>query len=534
MRRVSSATAGPGPFSGVTDEGGVVFPLAGGRRSTSAAGRSVVADAVRDLDVGLAWRIEDESDWRHGYLWALRRLTQLEAGSPDAAVAVARAGLASVRRRFRFRVDGTDLPLTAALSGAGADGAGPGSGGSRPPALHTALVTGIDAPPPIALEIPYRGDLLGGNALARRLDTWQGEGVAEPSFAEAVSAVMAHPEWLDLRDVAVVVLGAGAQLGPVASLARWGAHIIAVDLPGYATWRRLIDIVRSSPGRMSVPVSRWLPSSATDDEIAAAAGADLVTGVGDLTTWLSAIPGPLVLGNYVYADGAANVRAGVAADLLAETLVQSRDDVTLAYLATPTDVFAVPAEVVLDSRRRYAARVTTAHRLCRIGTGGTLFAPNYAGSPQRQGLVRSADGRPLGIVDSLLSQQGPNYALAKRIQRWRALVARADGHRVSINVAPATRTRSVLRDQMLTAAYAGAHRFGIEVFDPPTASALMAVLLVHDLRRPDAAANPQTPLDTPVELFWQGALHGGLWRGPFATRSVLGAAVVLGMVRRGG
>ena len=30
-----------------------------------------------------------------------------------------------------------------------------------------------------------------------------------------------------------------------------------------------------------------------------------------------------------------------------------------------------------------------------------------------------------GVNDSLVPQQGPNYALAKRLQRWRATVARS-------------------------------------------------------------------------------------------------------------
>ena len=84
-------------------------------------------------------------------------------------------------------------------------------------------------------------------------------------------------------------------------------------------------------------------------------------------------------------------------------------------------------------------------------------------------------------------QQGPNYLLAKRLQRWRATSARAQGATVSFKIAPPTRTRSVVKNRGLAAAYAGAHRFGVEVFDPGTANTLMAALLVHDLRRRLAA-----------------------------------------------
>ena len=61
----------------------------------------------------------------------------------------------------------------------------------------------------------------------------------------------------------------------------------------------------------------------------------------------------------------------------------------------------------------------------------------------------------------------------------------------------------------------------------PTSSARAALL--GALRNPAAAANPETPLDNPMDLFAQAANHGGLWRAAYAPRSVLGIAAVLGM-----
>jgi hypothetical protein len=128
-----------------------------------------------------------------------------------------------------------------------------------------------------------------------------------------------------------------------------------------------------------------------------------------------------------------------------------------------------------------------------------------------------------GINDALVTQQGPNYALAKRLQRWRATTAREAGAMVSMNVAPPTRTRSVVKNRALAAAYAGAHRFAVQVFEPATASTLMAALLVADLH---GAAGP------PREHPWQdeafAAVHGGLWRMAYEPRSALGLAALLG------
>jgi hypothetical protein len=98
-------------------------------------------------------------------------------------------------------------------------------------------------------------------------------------------------------------------------------------------------------------------------------------------------------------------------------------------------------------------------------------------------------------------------------------------------VAPATRTRSVTSNRVLAAAYAGAPRFGVEVFEPDTATALMAALLVRDLRDPSAAGAPTSVLSHPLELFVESAAHGGLWRNAFQPRSVLPLAAVLGLPR---
>ncbi len=502
------------------DVEGVVFPAGpDGRRSTSALGRAVVADAVRPVDGDLADAVLAERDWRRGYLDPYRRMTALAVTQPGGAQAISAAGLASVHERFRFAVRGRELGLAEALTpGALPDGV-------RAP-LSTAVVQGTQSRGAGGLSVPYRGSRLAGPDLDRRLDAWLDAGTVEPSFADAVRLVAAHPQWLDLRDLTVVVLGAGAEMGPFVSLVRWGAHVVAVDLPNPQVWRRLLATARASPGRMSVPVQRPLPADAPDADVAAAAGVDLLTRTPDALEWLAAVEGPFTLGNYVYADGALHVRASVAVDGLTVELLRRRDDVGLAFLATPTDVFPVPEDAVADSRRRYDRRPAV-RRLSRLGTAGRLFRPNYPAT------VTLPDGRTAGLNDSLVPQQGPNYALAKRVQRWRALHERTGGRLVSLNVAPATRTRSVVRNRALAAAYAGAHRFGVEVFEPSTSNTLMAALLVHDLRNPAAVANPSVPLGHPMELFWQGANHGGLWRNPYAPRSVLGVAVVLGMVQRG-
>jgi hypothetical protein len=88
-----------------------------------------------------------------------------------------------------------------------------------------------------------------------------------------------------------------------------------------------------------------------------------------------------------------------------------------------------------------------------------------------------------------------------------------------------------MKNRLLAAAYNGASRYGVEIFDTDTSSTMMAALLVHDLRNPEAAANPHAPLSHPLGLFVDQAAHGGLWRLPWEPRSVLPLAAVQGLLR---
>ena len=330
-------------------------------------------------------------------------------------------------------------------------------------------------------------------------------------MAEAVGAVVDHPEWLRLEGRTVAVLGAGAEMGPLVPLLRWGARVAAVDLPRPAIWTRVLEQAHRRAGRLVVPTHG---GAAEADP--GSVGADLLADAPTIAAWLAEVAGgdQLVVGNYVYADGATNVRVAAAVDVLSTRLVAERPDTALAFLATPTDVFAVPSEAVEASTEAYAARSGTAKlvgRPLRTLSGGRLLRRAYAA------------GADPGINDSLIPQQGPNYALAKRLQRWRATVARHDGALVSLNVAPPTRTRSVLKNRALAAAYAGAHRFGVEVFEPATSNVLMAALLVHDLHTGGGPTHAEPWQD---EAY--AAVHGGLWRTAYAPRSILGMAALFG------
>ncbi|MCU1537538.1 MAG: hypothetical protein JWP82_1889 [Humibacillus sp.] len=500
----------------MSDATGVVFPLdpTSGRRSTTAAGRAVVADALRATDPVGAASAARETSWRQGYLPHFRRLVEAGLTADTAAVAIARDGLASLHGRLRWSDGGEEVALADAFAGSLADADESLGRQADPAGLGHETIRG-EGTPDRTLSVPYAGERLSGDALRRRLDTWVEAGTVEPTCAEAVGAVIDNPDWLDLGGRTVVVLGAAAEMGPLRTLLRWGAHVAAVDLPRKDLWDRLIGDIRRSAGSVTAPVRRG--QSPLSDRL----GGDLVHDLGAVTRWVEQLEGPLVLGNYVYADGATNVRVSAAVDALTQRVIDTRgrDDVALAFLATPTDVFAVPGSAVARSVANYADRRTS--KVLRVPlrtlSGGRLLRRNYV--PPAPG---EAVGAP-GVNDSVVLQQGPNYLLAKRLQRWRATAYRADGGLVSLKVAPPTRTRSVVKNRALAAAYAGAHRFGIEIFEPGTANTLMAALLVHDLR------TGGTPQAHPWQDEAYAAVHGGLWTAAYDPRSALGIAALLGV-----
>ncbi|MCL8252986.1 hypothetical protein AERO_16475 [Aeromicrobium fastidiosum] len=462
---------------------GVTFPS----DSSTSAARTVMADALRKADPVGARAIENETNWRRNYLAHFRRSVEAGVGEAAAAHSIAAEGLRSAHDLMRF----DDLPLDEAVRGS-----------ALKQAFHTRTVEGT-AEAETELTIPYRGERLGGAALVGQLETWVAAGVITRSAADAVRTVQDNPQWLRLEGDTVIVLGAGAEMGPLRALLRWGAQVVALDLPRADVQERLRALATESAGRTLVP-ARILTNG--DDT-----GADLLTELPGIAHWLGNLDGRLVVGNYCYADGATHVRLSMAADALVEHLVDERDDTALAFLATPTDTFAVPAEEVRFSNELYSSRSRLVRTPLRLASGGRLLQRHYP------------PGADPGICDALVPQQGPNYALAKRIQRWRATTSRAAGTTVSLNVAPATRTRSVVKNKALAAAYAGSHRFGVEIFDPATSNTLMAALLVHDLR---AGAAPQAE---PWQDEAVNAAHGGLWTAAYDPRSALGLAAVLGI-----
>jgi len=500
---------------------------------TTATATACLAAATRAAggDVG---RLEKERAWRENYARHFVDHVTACATSAEAATRAARAGLDFVYDCFTFTRPGAAASAAPALLREAMED-------PMPRAFATAVLDGggarADAPAP-SLSMPYNGKVLNGASLVAQADAWARQGVIEPSAAAAVRAasVLGASGRLAtaLAGHVFAVMGAGAEMGPTATLLSLGATIVAVDLDGRPfMWQRLLGLARASRGRLVVPVRRRdgdgdaeqleLP----DEELCERAGANLLTDTPEVAAWLSSVcPGQaMTVGAYAYLDGAAFVRISVAQDAIATAVLRRRPGTSLSYLCTPTDIFLRPLAARRAALQRYEERPAWMRFLATSSCSRLMSRNAVLDEPLTNG-----DGVEVDVVDCTVSQQGPNYLFAKRIQHWRAVVARAGGAVVSSNIAPSSATVSVTKAKLLKAAFDGVRYVPpIEVFQPATANAAMAIALLHDIFDADSAAHPTTPLSHPLLLFADGAWHGGMWRCGVKVGSAAVPAAVIGL-----
>jgi hypothetical protein len=488
---------------------GIQFPRdERGHHGTTKTAKAIFGAALRAAGAHAAWRaLDEERDWRRHYPHRLIELTRIGAADGPLAITMARAALDEAWRQFEFVRANRTLPLAEAMR---TESAIAGAG------FATIERRGRGTAAPRPWSLPYRGRDLQGNEARDAIEAWRERGLCEPGHADALGRVLDHPEWFDLGDRTLVLLGAGSEAGPMAWLAQWRARIVAIDLPQRETWQRLVRWIDAGNATMVAP--------ARGDADWDHAGADLLTDTPEIAAWLGELwpDEALHIGSIAYLDGERHVRVSMAMDAIASAACAARTASSRMFMATPTDAFAVPSAIASEAMRRYDMRdllAKAAGMSLRALTGGRWLKPHV------RALIPCTNprGEQRGVIDALVVEQGPNYALAKRLQQWRATVARADGQHVAFNVAPSTSTHSVVKNPALKAGFDGAHHFGIEVFEPATTNALMAALWVHDLRCPAPA------FDHPLDALTHQANHGGLWRTGYLPRSALPLAALFGL-----
>lgn len=487
---------------------GVVFSCTEGSKSpsTSATGRKIVAAALAAVDTQASAQAAKDSKWRSHYGKYFHRLTELATEHPDHAVVIARAGLAEAARNFEFVRGNTATSLT------------PLEADSTP--LFESVTIKGNAKAETHLSVPLNGNVLTGDLLESQIKQWRDDEVLEPEAATVLLAGC-QEEAPTLDGQIFILLGAAAEVGPCEQLLRRGATVVAVDIPKPKIWFKLIETAEQSAGTLIVPVRNTvsLDPNASRAQLAEVAGADLLTETPEILQWLKQFSDARCIGCYAYLDGARHVQLAMAMDFLVQHMQSENPQIAYAFMLTPTDSYAVTDRIAKVCAGRGSAIGRLTAKLVSAVSGGRLYASNVRGH---------AGGSVL--IDSILPQQGPNYSLAKRIQRWRATVAQAEGFTVSANLAPATTTRSVTSNKLFEMGYAGCAYFGAMAFAPETTNALMAAMLLHDLSHVES--DEDATETAPERLFSHNAIHGGFWTAGYQTRTVLLPAVVLGAMQR--
>jgi len=510
---------------------GLVFPVTGTKngkpeRSTTVANRDTIVAAVAAVNPHRAEKARNEKNWRFKYMRHYVTLVEEQCKSREAALAVAEAGLQHLYEKFEFvHEDGTSSSFGEAMAR------------TNSKKFHTGTIQGTGpANTNKFLEIPYHGKMLSGQPLKDQVQKWVDYGTIEPDCGAAICKVVDNPTWMDLSDKHFVLLGAGSAMGPFRVLMALGANVVAVDLDRPNIWKGLIDVARNSSGSITFPLSTPQSDCADDTQLYAAAGCNLFTHTPLIKDWLLDLhPGKhFVVGSYAYLDGALHVQVSLAMDSICKALTERRPHTSLVYLCTPTDCHLVPAAACAAAQADYETPPTPAKQLL-FATAQLLSGGKYLQKNARPP-IRADDGTSLYLVNGLSVQQGPNYALAKRLQHWRAIVARErKSCTVSSNVAPATATASVVRARMFAWAYEGMPSFRpYEIAEPDTSKAAMLALLLFDLRDGSSAASPGTELSNPNQLMMHGSFNGGSWRCAYTVDSIGEMCVLLHFSQVGG
>jgi len=460
-------------------------------RSTEFARRTLAAAAKDNHE--LYQNISGAPDWRKWYIRLFAELAIEEGRSPSQLAKMAIAGLNEFRSHLHTS-SGEKLS-TSVAKGFDAD------------LVETVVIRGSGSKRPIAVA-RHSGPM------ANLAGEWDSNGWAEPGLIESFRFLDQNPN-LSLEGNLLFAVAGAAEFAPTEHWLAWGGQVAVVARNNPKTWERMIAMARASAGVMLVPVVREDKSvpleNLSDQQLAQVAGLDMLEHYAEIASWMNQISNratsKFILGLYAYTPKTNHIRVQAVQEALADLAMQkfSSEKLVLSWLATPTDSTAGPASIGLD--RDSFLGIINAARAAK---------PKY---------FESEAGEKLVLIDASVQQQGPSYSFSKRTQRWRAYLAHYAGFRVSYQVSPPARTKSVLSHKILRASYQGAPLFGVKPFEVDVAKSASAAALVRDVMDPKAYSNKETT----TELQCFSAIHGGLWRIAYRPKSVWIAATLIGL-----
>jgi hypothetical protein len=533
-----------------TDSSGVVFPAGPtkvgkksnphpSKRSTTSTAKmiySAALEAANDEEGRQACaKLKASSDkkWRYGYRPFVRAVASSMASHDASPLEIARAGLQSAHKSFNFRRKGfQEMSLMKACE----DGTFTGS-----------FVTGVtkqkSSSQPNFTGVPYNGKEYRGDDLVQLANDFSKSGQAEPSFSTSIHEIINDSTILKdgLTDHVFVLMGATSEMGPLTTLLDLGASVIALARPASKRdpekWIRLLKKAENSPGKMIYPTR-------SKDASIAGAGADALTDTPEIINWLVELfqTHPLVqnktlyMYSGIYLDGGMFVRASMAMEMIISECTKrlpSNKLPALIYIDTPSHAHVVARETYdghLEQKKN-------APLLLKIGaTCGLIKNPKVIENPgNKNGIV---------VMDFLATQQGPNYSLAKQLQRWRAIWARhsealifpgSNGKEVvkpkqlvSLTLGPAAKTDSVMHSPTMAMVMNTIEQVKPNVaHEPETVQALMTLIMIRDIKSSNALGNPandqgdtKNGTNPHMNFLVENSWHGGYWRSPYAMDSV--------------
>ena len=561
---------------------GIVFPKDGGkqstrssptsRKATSVEKRSTTATSKRIVRAALSAAGDDMSvkaidklsskAWRFNYAqFFVSICAHMARGDNANMLKIARAGLQAAHELFTFhRVrssDGTsdgqeEIPLREAIrkgcfmgtfkTCVSGGGSGTDSGAESVPYRHQRI------------SVPYKGKEHWGKNLANIVSQWAEEGQCEPSFAASIKEVLqkendGHENFFDLHDMVFVLIGATSEMGPTDFLLEHGATVVALARPASQRdprkWERLIARSNCSPGTLIYPCNI---RAGTENDVP---GADAISETPEIINWLTELftSHPLAKGKTphiysgIYLDGGNFVRASVAMEAIISELTLRLDPAqnpALIYIDTPTSAHAIHRETF----NAQSTRKSQASCFLSLGAMLGIFKPSS--------IRRLSETSPFVIGNFLAIEQGPNYAVAKLLQKFRAVWSRHSNeylfsrHKsntqiamqrpkqlVSITTGPAAKTDSVMHSKTMALVM---NKLEGEcppnvAHEPLTVQSLMPLIMIRDLRSQHALGNPLGDKDNDdvgsvegMAFVVENAWHGGVWRSPFNLKYV-GASI---------
>ncbi|ENU29301.1 hypothetical protein F991_02863 [Acinetobacter sp. CIP-A165] len=492
------------------DHDGIQFPLQSGKKSpsTTHTAKQILKSALQSVDSRYAAQLASEKNWRKNYPFYFHELVKVGIESVDHPARIAQQGLETAKSLFNFNRAEQSHTLTSAMANI------------KDQPFESFILKGTGSSTIEPWFIPYHGKKLQGEALLQQIELWEQQQVIEPSHAKALRLLNQHPEWFDLSKRTMVLFGAGSEAGPLSWLAKWRANIVAIDLPHPAIWEKITKVIEKGNATLIAPQMKVADKQQL--------GANLLTQTPEIANWLNTFSETLDLAGIAYLDGEKHVRVSIAMISIMEQVSQHKPDSSIMFMLTPTDIYAIPKAVVHSIQDKIKQRPIVEKLLTKSIHNVSL---THFFKPNSKQLIKSDNGQQYGISDCMVIEQGPNYALAKRLQQWFAISTRARGQKTVINIAPSTTTHSVVKNPILKAAFSGADLFKVETFNPETTNAIMAALWIHDLNNPESATNPDKQLAHPLELIMENANHGGLWHVPYLARTALPFAAAYGWVR---